>query len=379
MTRTAFASDDRTRLFDDARQADITAVAGVPLRRAGRRMRGECPLCGASKGKKASGAFSADPARRVFTCWACGAGGDVIELERLLRGGSPREAAERLVGADPSPLRPEPAAKIERAPAAVSQTALRLWRNAQPARGTLAEAYLRRRGLDGWVLDQALGKLRFHPDAFWGFDDAGKRPIGAPAMVACVYAPDGPTGGCHVTYLSEDGRKARLDPAKRMWGPQVGGGDRRGGAWLLTCTEGPLIVGEGIESTLSAAMMHGGPCSAVATLSLGAMQGGWLRDKWGRVDADMPRADPDAPAFTWSPKARSWDAVMIAIDRDMSPIRVKVRKALGGTAERILSSDDRARICAGLASAAWRRTGVRDVRAIDPGPGRDFNDLLRGA
>ena len=40
-------------LFARAREADLEAVAGVRLFRAGRRLRGECPLCGASKGKKA--------------------------------------------------------------------------------------------------------------------------------------------------------------------------------------------------------------------------------------------------------------------------------------------------------------------------------------
>lgn len=379
MTRTAFASDDFRRLFEDARLADIAAVAGVRLWRGGRRLRGECPLCGASREKKADGAFSADPNLRVWKCFACDEGGDVIDLERQLRGGTPREAAERLVGpAAPRPLRAADPPKAERPAPAVSMLAARLWRNARPAGFTVVETYLRGRGIDGWVLAAALRRLRFHPDAFWGFSEDGRQALSAPAMIASVAAPDAPTGGCHATYLTDDGRKSHLRPAKRMFGPQLGGEDRPGGVWLLNQTDGPLIVGEGIESTLSAAMLYGEECSAVATLSLNRLQGGWLRDAWGRVDADTPRPDPSQPAFVWPQLRRR--PVRIAVDRDMSPIKVKVRKALGGTAERVINADERARICAGLAIAAWKRAGFVDVAAIDPGPGRDFNDLLvRGA
>jgi hypothetical protein len=60
-------------------------------------------------------------------------------------------------------------------------------------------------------------------------------------------------------------------------------------------------------------------------------------------------SDPERPAFTWPDQAE----VLIAVDRDMKPIRRKARKLGGGTAEAVLDAEDRARICAGLAAQAW--------------------------
>ncbi|HCW48981.1 MAG TPA: hypothetical protein DGP25_02760 [Brevundimonas sp.] len=67
----------------------------------------------------------------------------------------------------------------------------------------------------------------------------------------------------------------------------------------------------------------------------------------------------------------------ICIDRDMREIRVKARKATGGTWKRPLDAETRARICAGLAEQAWREAGAHAVRIWAPAPGRDFNDELR--
>lgn len=117
-------SDD---LFERAfAVADIEAVAGVKLYRAGRQMRGECPLCGASKGKKAGGAFSVETRSKVFKCFACNEGGDVIKLEHLLngRGGEGlRDAAARLAGETFVPAQGFAQVKAERPRRAVRQHA----------------------------------------------------------------------------------------------------------------------------------------------------------------------------------------------------------------------------------------------------------------
>lgn len=408
-------------LFERAFQAgDIEAVAGVKLYPAGRQRRGECPLCGASKGKKSGGAFSADPRAKVFKCFACGAGGDVVKLEHLLNsrvGEGLRDAAARLAGDAFAPrYRPEAclsegyvpaqgfaANKPARPRRAVRETgpdddgawkikvASQLWREARSARGTLVEVYLRVRGITGSVLDQALSLLRFHPAAY--HSGPPDRPRLAPAAIGLVMAigPAGTamaTGGVHVTYLAADGRgKSALEPAKRMWGPQgwtrADGVTRPGGVWLTRPDAGgPLIVAEGIESALSAAILSEiegkGSCRVVATLSLGALQGGWASDQYGRVNADMPKGDPEKLAFTWpEPSDAPWGEVRICVDRDMSEIRVRCRKAGGGTWKRPLDGEARARICAGLAEQAWRAAGANAVRIWAPAPGRDFNDELR--
>jgi hypothetical protein len=383
------APADLTALYDQARRADIVAVAGGALFKAGRRMRGPCPLCGASKGKRADGAFSVDPRAGVFKCFGCDAGGDVITLEHLLRSRPDetlRHAAERLAGVVPAgavrtALAPRPPAEPPPKP---SQIPGQLWAGGLAAKGTLVQRYLVARGIGGKVLGEALKRLRFHPRAYWEWDGQAGRWITAPAMMALVIAPSGPTGGIHVTYLAADGTgKAALTPAKKMWGPQADLEGRPGCAWLMATTvkgdPAPLIVAEGIESALSAAVLYGAPCRCVAALSLGALQGGWLPDAYGRYDIELPRMDPARPAFTWpTPVVDPWPEVMVAVDRDMKPIVRKVRGLGGKTVERALSAEERARVCASLAAQQWLAAGAPKVRTIAPAAGADFNDQLRG-
>jgi hypothetical protein len=379
-------SDDR--LFERANAAaDLEKIAGVPLFRAGRRMRGECPLCGASKGKKSGGAFSIDVAAKRWTCWACGEKGDAADLAAKLWGMTPKDAAEQLAGPAPAglpprrvsdlPARPQKPARPDDSEAWAANMAVELWAGGQPATGTLVETYLRSRGLFGPVLQLALMRLRFHPNAY--HSGPRDRALRFPAMVAIVHAPGGATGGVHVTYLAADGRgKAAVDPAKKMVGPQARDG-KPGGVWLASPSgPGGLVVAEGIESALSAAILLGGPRRVVAALSLGRLQGGQLVDRYGRRDVDLPRPDPDSPAFTWpQPSAAPWGDVVVAVDLDMRPVKVKARKALGGTFDRQLDAAGRARLCAGLAEGHWRAAGANAVRSIAPGDGRDFNDELQ--
>ena len=360
-------------VFQRARdRAAISDVAGVTLYRSGNRLRGECPLCGASKGKKAAGAFSVgrpDPkGAEIFFCHACEATGDVVTLESRLTGKSLREAAEYLAGAEFVPVAakaPEP-----RPSAGPSRLAETLWRESVPARRTLVETYLRRRRLDGPVLLAALEHLRFHPSAFW---TAGDAIAHMPAMIARPETADGPTGGVHCTYLDGVGRRTARSPAKLMFGPQNDAAGRPGGVWLSArIAMGPLVVGEGIETSLSAAQLLGRPCRVAAALSLNRLSGGALKDRWGRMDPDAVTADPARPAFTWPEVGE----VLIAVDRDMAPVKIKTRKRWGGTTAREISGETRARISAGLGVQAWRAAGANAVRAIAPAAGRDFGDEL---
>ena len=376
-------------IFDEARRADIEAVAGERLFRAGRRLRGPCPLCQGGRGKTVDGPFSADPDRGVFKCWKCDKSGDVIALEHWLRSRGDEsmiDAARRLIGRELT--KPKAAAPIRRelreATGGEGRAAERIWKDAQPAAGTIAERYFTTRGITGDVASSALARLRFNPRVFhsWRDPDLRSEPVFAPAIVEQVTTPDGPTGGVHLTYLDPyTGAKSSLRPAKKMIGPQTLNG-KRGGVWLTSPgARGDLVVGEGIESALSAAILCGGErCRVVATLSLGSLQGGWLTDAYGRVDPDLVEADPERPAFTWpQPAARPWGRVLIAVDRDMSPVPVKCRRATGGTYERQIGPEERARVCAALAAQAWRASGSAVVEVIAPRAGRDFNDELREA
>ena len=132
--------------------------------------------------------------------------------------------------------------------------ALRLWRSAVPAPGTLAETYLRTRGI-GITIPPS---IRFHPRL--------KHPTGGdwPGLVALVTrGPDGQPLAIHRTFLSRDGSgKATVSPQKMMHGPCRGGAVR-----LFSSADPVLMVGEGIETCLAAMQATGSPAWAALSTS----------------------------------------------------------------------------------------------------------------
>jgi hypothetical protein len=361
-------------LFDRANEADFSAATGLTLWRAGRSLRGPCPICGASAGKGADGAFAWRLDHRRWHCFAEGKGGDLVSLVAELRRLSPVAAATWILGeegqAAPARVAPKRPPTPPREPSAI---AAQIWAGSRCAVNSPVADYLTARGITGPVRDAALRNLRFHPAAFWGKGDSAW--VYLPAIVARPRTPAGECEGVHVTYLAQDGRsKTHRSPAKRMWGAQADAEGRPGGVWLIGPDgDAPVIAGEGIESSLSAAILMAEPRRVVATLSLRALQGGALQDDWGRIDPDMPRPDPERTPFVWPGIGRAY----VAVDRDMKPVRCKVRRPTGGTAERVLGADDRARLCATLAVAAWTRSGAL-ASSIAPSAGCDFNDELLG-
>lgn len=140
------------------------------------------------------------------------------------------------------------------------------WREAQPVGGTLAERYLRGRGITCPLPES----LRFHP-ACWHL--SAKR---LPALVAMVEGAD--RLAVHRTYLAEPGRKAELEPAKAMLGAVAGGAVRLGEA------AGPLVVAEGIETALSLASgLLRAPATIWAALSASGMARLRLPEPPGRL------------------------------------------------------------------------------------------------
>jgi hypothetical protein len=110
--------------------------------------------------------------------------------------------------------------------------AKRLWLEAQPITGTIAETYLRGRGITCELPET----LRFHRACWHG--PTAKR---WPAMVGAVQGANLPA--VHRTYLRPDGSgKADIEPPKAMLG------GTQGGAVRLADGLGPLVVAEGIET-----------------------------------------------------------------------------------------------------------------------------------
>lgn len=131
-----------------------------------------------------------------------------------------------------------------------------LWENTTLIRGTLAEVYLRRRGITCDLPET----LRFHPVC--GHPTAKRLP----ALVALVEGIN--SFAVHRTYLTSDGTwKADVDPKKAMLGSVAGGAVR------LAHHPGPLVVAEGIETGLS--LLSGllsGPARVWAALSTSGMK-----------------------------------------------------------------------------------------------------------
>ena len=116
-----------------------------------------------------------------------------------------------------------------------AQQARMIWDAAVPIHRTIAETYLRKRG----ITCALPGTLRFHADCWHG--PTARR---LPAMVARV--DGGATFAIHRTWLRPDGTgKAPVDPPKAMLGGCAGGAVR------LSSTPGRLVVAEGIETALS--------------------------------------------------------------------------------------------------------------------------------
>lgn len=147
--------------------------------------------------------------------------GDLLDLIRfcLADGDRSRALAEarKLLGDRldaPEPVRlteavePEPVANKKRA------LARYLWRRSMPIRGTLAEHYLGRRGIDPAVA----GALRYLPSALHTPTNRW-----CPTVIAAVVGPDRRFAGIHRIYLEPDGRRLEHSDPKRALGSLRGG------------------------------------------------------------------------------------------------------------------------------------------------------------
>jgi hypothetical protein len=197
-----------------------------------------------------------------------------------------------------------------------SAKALRLWEAALPAAHSAVETYLASRGLKV----SSAGALRFLPNA--------KHPSGGyhPCMIALAVDHRGQPQAVHRTFLAPGGAgKAKLDPPRMTLGPIAG-------AVVRLCRWVPgdaLVVGEGVETSLSAGCLIGAP--AWAALSAGNLA-----------------------KVLWP---QGLHRLLIAADHDHA-----------GVGQR----------AAWAAADAALAAGVRQVEVILPEwPGEDFNDLLQ--
>ena len=142
---------------------------------------------------------------------------------------------------------PVPEAAPAQSPAAAGspEAARRLFAASQSIAGTIAETYLRERGITAF---RDCTALRFHPRCYYRQD--GEIPGDArndrPALVAAISDLGGTMTGAHRTWLDLSGRtKAPVGTPRRAMGNLLGNAVRFGTALDV------LAAGEGIETMLS--------------------------------------------------------------------------------------------------------------------------------
>ena len=128
------------------------------------------------------------------------------------------------------------------APTRSPESARRLFANSRPIAGTIAEAYLRRRGITAL---HATGSLRFHPRCYYCPDRHSPTETW-PAVIAAVTDLGGTITGVQRTWLDPLGRgKAPIDTPRRAMGHLLGNAVR------FDLAHDVMAAGEGIETMLS--------------------------------------------------------------------------------------------------------------------------------
>lgn len=217
-----------------------------------RNVHGPCPIC---KGGKDRWRWD-DKLNGNFFCSQCGAGDGFTLLQKLNGWDFARTAAEvdKIVGTVQQVVQ-----RAERTEAQKLAAIKALLHESTPLDSTPALRYLERRC---GALDPSnfVSDLRAHPNA------SHSREWGSfPALLAVLRYPDGTGASVHRTYLTPDGRKANVDPVRKIMSgrPLVGSAVRLG----------PILphigIAEGLETALCASKAFGLP--VWAAISAGGM------------------------------------------------------------------------------------------------------------
>jgi hypothetical protein len=198
-----------------------------------------------------SGAESGPGAAGKWTDAATGDHGDLLDIIALGQGhdhlGETLDEARRFLSLPrPEPSdedRPRP--RDPPAPTGSPQAASKLFAASKPISGTVAEAYLRERGITAL---HGAASLRFHPHCYYrpGRDDAPDTRRAWPALIAAVTDLSAQITGVHRTWLDPGSMmKAPVASPRRAMGDLLGHGVRFGVATDV------MAAGEGLETVAS--------------------------------------------------------------------------------------------------------------------------------
>lgn len=183
------------------------AAGSIKLQRSGDEWKGCCPFHADS-----SPSFTIFAHGQRFQCFGCGAGGDVLDFVQRLHGVGLREAAAMIAGSN------LPAVHLAAAPVddrSVRIAAARaIWRAAVPAASTLAETYLRSRGIHIHIPDS----IRFARLSYCQGRDL------YPVLIAAVASADNHFTGIQRIYLNDSRhREGPSSQAEVVAGPDCRG------------------------------------------------------------------------------------------------------------------------------------------------------------
>jgi hypothetical protein len=181
-----------------------------------------------------------------WTDAATGEHGDLLDVIRescgLVDFADVLAEARRFLSLPPPERKGELKSPIAPTPVGSPESARRLFAISKSIHGTIAERYLRMRGIS--ALHEA-ESLRFHPRCYYRPDHDSPMETW-PALIAAVTTPNGVITGVQRTWLDPSGRgKAPIDTPRRAMGILLGNAVRFG------VVDDVLAAGEGIETMLS--------------------------------------------------------------------------------------------------------------------------------
>jgi hypothetical protein len=181
-----------------------------------------------------------------WTDAATGEHGDLLDVIRescsLVDFHDVIEEARRFLNLSRSEPGSDYRAHLSPVPIGSPESARRLFASSSPIVGTVAETYLRQRGIEDL---HGIDSLRFHPRCYYR-PEADAPTQTWPAMIAAVTDLQGHITGAHRTWLDPTGRgKAPVDTPRRAMGHLFGHAVRFGTASDV------MAAGEGIETMLS--------------------------------------------------------------------------------------------------------------------------------
>lgn len=239
------------RLIDAAKDRhNLSDIIGRRTRlkpSGGREMVGLCPIH-----TERTPSFYVIDDKGFYHCFGCGAHGDHMTFLTKVDGLSFRAAFEALTG-DTFPIVSE-AERAQRKREAESETRRRIvagrsvWHGAAPAAGTLAETYLRSRG----ITMPLPNTVRFGRLDYFDQETGEVIATNVPAAICALQNAAGDVVGVQRIYLSADGRrKFDVPKPKLSLGIIVGSAFRPGGHALGSGTT--AVICEGPEDGLTLA------------------------------------------------------------------------------------------------------------------------------